>query len=413
MQSNLVLKMTKLIQDRLKRSIQTAEGLYYRLVLLVGETGSGKTDVLSNIARDLSTEVINVNLALSSELLGLTAKQRALHLPTLLGKIADNGQSFLVLDQLEILFDKALKQDPLRLLQGISRNRSVIASWNGRATNGKISFAEAGHPEFRSYDSVDALIVSIDEISLSNSANSNSEMGPVMKYGDLIQFEPIETVIQLRDANQADEARQLVKTYVISNEMAEKLTGQVARDVNKVSTEAVIPQLQFDKPVDNKGLLVVGNYGTGKSHLMSVISSLAADASLLEEVNHPGVKDAAAQIAGRFKVVRTEIGATTMSLRDILIAELEEYLEKLGVAYVFPSVEKISSHKRAFEDMMEKFGQVYPELGLLLVVDELLDYLRTRKDQELLLDLNFLREVGEVCKDLRFRFIAGVQRSNI
>ena len=47
----------------------------------------------------------------------------------------------------------------------------------------------------------------------------------------------------------------------------------------------------------------------------------------------------------------------------------------------------------------------------LLVVDELLDYLRTRRDQELILDLNFLREVGEMCKDLRFRFIAGVQEA--
>ena len=45
------------------------------------------------------------------------------------------------------------------------------------------------------------------------------------------------------------------------------------------------------------------------------------------------------------------------------------------------------------------------------MVDELLDYLRTRKDQELILDLNFLREVGEVCRDLRFRFIAGVQEA--
>lgn len=59
-------------------------------------------------------------------------------------------------------------------------------------------------------------------------------------------------------------------------------------------------------------------------------------------------------------------------------------------------------------------GQVlreYPDHGLLLVVDELLDYLRTRKDQELILDLNFLREVGESCRDLCFRFMAGVQEA--
>jgi hypothetical protein len=220
-----------------------------------------------------------------------------------------------------------------------------------------------------------------------------------MKYGELIQFDPIESVVQLRDADKSSAAHHLVNTYVISDEMAERLT------------QLVIPQMQFVQPVDNKGLLVVGNYGTGKSHLMSVVSSLAADASLLEGLKNDGVRDAAAQIAGRFKVIRTEIGATTMSLRDILVAELEEHLEKLGVEYVFPEAGAISSHKRAFEDMMAKFGEVFPEHGLLLVVDELLDYLRTRKDQELILDLNFLREVGEVCKDLRFRFMAGVQEA--
>src|SRR5438270_383686 len=88
-----------------------------------------------------------------------------------------------------------------------------------------------------------------------------------MKYGDLIQFDPIETVIQLRAADKMSEARQLVSTYVISEEMAEKLTT------------IVFPQLQFEKPADNKDILIVGNYGTGKSHLMSVISAIDEHAS--------------------------------------------------------------------------------------------------------------------------------------
>lgn len=220
-----------------------------------------------------------------------------------------------------------------------------------------------------------------------------------MKYNELIEFDPIETVVQLRDADESAAAMQLVKNYVISDEMADRLVN------------LIIPQLQFDAPMDNKGLLIVGNYGTGKSHLMSVISSLAEDKSLLAEVSDEAVADAAAQIAGKFKVIRMEIGATTMSLRDILVAQLEEGLEQMGVDYTFPDADTISSHKGALEDMMDAFGQVYPDQGLLLVVDELLDYLRTRKDQELILDLNFLREVGEVCKDLRFRIIAGVQEA--
>jgi hypothetical protein len=220
-----------------------------------------------------------------------------------------------------------------------------------------------------------------------------------MKYGDLIQFEPIESVVQLRDADEAAAARQLVETYAISSEMAEKLVN------------LVVPQLQLDQPMDYKGLLCVGNYGTGKSHLMSVISALAENSDLATHLNDKSVASAAGKISGRFKVVRTEIGSTTMSLRDILVAELEEHLAEMGVSYSFPPADKVSNNKRSFEEMMTAFQQEHPDHGLLLAVDELLDYLRTRKDQQLILDLNFLREIGEVCKDLRFRFIAGVQEA--
>ncbi len=154
--------MAEPIQDKIKRSLQAAEGLYYRLVLLVGETGSGKTGVLRDVADDLGAEVININLALSAELLELTAKQRSLRLPGILDKIADKAQSTVVLDNLEILFDKGLKQDPLRLLQGISRNRSVVASWNGTTARGKLMYAEPGHPEYWSYDLIDLTVVGMD-----------------------------------------------------------------------------------------------------------------------------------------------------------------------------------------------------------------------------------------------------------
>ena len=154
--------MAEPIQNKIKRSLQAAEGLYHRLVLLVGETGSGKTGVLRDVADDPGAEVININLELSAELLELSAKQRALRLPGILDKIVDKAGSTVVLDNLEILFDKDLKQDPLRLLQGISRNRSVVASWSGTTAGGRLMYAETGHPEYRSYDSADLLIVKME-----------------------------------------------------------------------------------------------------------------------------------------------------------------------------------------------------------------------------------------------------------
>lgn len=220
-----------------------------------------------------------------------------------------------------------------------------------------------------------------------------------MKYGELFQFDPIETVIQLREADATEEAKRLVKTYVISDRMGEQIV------------DVVLPQLRYDVPQDNKGLLIVGNYGTGKSHLMSVLSAVAEHTEIAKDLRSEEVARAASPLAGRFKVVRAEIGAVVMSLRNVICDELEEHLKSLKVPYRFPAASKVTNNKDPFVRMMAAFQEVYPEHGLLLVVDELLDFLRTRKEQELVLDLSFLREIGEVCARTRFRFMAGVQES--
>ena len=219
-----------------------------------------------------------------------------------------------------------------------------------------------------------------------------------MRYSDLIQFEPIESVIQLLDANRPDEAKKLVSTYVMSDDMAERIA------------KLMIPQLSFDEAVDHTGVLVVGNYGTGKSHLMSVLSLVAEDAAYAQLIQHPKVAEAAETIAGKFKVHRIEI-SSQMSLRDIITQQLELFLEKNGVSYTFPPADRVTNNKAAFEEMMAAFAEVHPNQGILLVVDEFLDYLRSRRDHDLVLDLSFLREIGEVTKHLRFRFVAGVQEA--
>ena len=220
-----------------------------------------------------------------------------------------------------------------------------------------------------------------------------------MRYRELVQFEPIETVIQLRDADQEAAARDLVQTYVISDRMADQLA------------HVVIPQLQFLRPRDNKGVLVVGNYGTGKSHLMAIVSAVAEHPALAPDLDHPDVRAAAESIAGRFRVLRTEVGSVTGSLRDILLRELEIALEAWGTPFSFPPADQVTNNKDIIIDAVANFQERYPDHGILLVVDELLDYLRTREERQLILDLGFLREVGEVAALTPFRFLAGLQET--
>ena len=126
---------------------------------------------------------------------------------------------------------------------------------------------------------------------------------------------------------------------------------------------------------------------------------------------NPQFRENAKVIAGRFEVLRIEIGATTMSLRTIITGEIEKDLARRGISYKFPNVSDVANNKDALNDMMAAFDEKYPNRGYLVVVDELLDYLKSRKDNELMQDINFMRELGEFIKNSRFRLISGVQEA--
>lgn len=151
--------MSEPIENKVTRSIKVAENLYYSLILIVGECGTGKTSIIQKLAKMNEAAHININLSLSKELLELTKKQRQLKLSEILAQIINGNSKKVFLDNLEILFDVELKQDPLRLLQGLARNLTIVASWNGTVEKGKLTYANPGHSEYKSYDLTDTLVV--------------------------------------------------------------------------------------------------------------------------------------------------------------------------------------------------------------------------------------------------------------
>jgi len=140
--------------------VPAAAGIYHRLILVVGPPRTGKTTALRDLAEDRSWPLVNVNLSLSERLLELTSRQRALNVQRLLDQIAKEHESeVLILDNTEVLFSPDLQQDPLRLLQGLARNRTVIAAWAGEREGENLTYANPAHPEFKRYQKPDAVIV--------------------------------------------------------------------------------------------------------------------------------------------------------------------------------------------------------------------------------------------------------------
>ena len=153
--------MAEPLADQIMRKVAHAAALYYRLMLVVAPAGAGKTTALQDVRDRTGAPLVNVNLELSRRMLELTERQRALQLPRLLREIVSNdGDEVILLDNIEVIFNVALKQDPLRLLQGLSRNKTVVAAWNGTIVEDSLIYAASGHPEYRRYPMRDFLVAS-------------------------------------------------------------------------------------------------------------------------------------------------------------------------------------------------------------------------------------------------------------
>jgi Cdc6-like AAA superfamily ATPase len=158
--------MEESIRQAIKEAIYHAPAMYSRLVLLVGPSGSGKTHVLREISAEYGKKINNVNLEMSKALLEIPVQRHQSRASRIFNDMVRNFQedetsenAIILLDNLEILFDKDLKLDPFPLLQGIARNSTVLASWNGTFADKRLTFAISGHPEYRFYDKIDAQII--------------------------------------------------------------------------------------------------------------------------------------------------------------------------------------------------------------------------------------------------------------
>ncbi|HSO82493.1 BREX-3 system P-loop-containing protein BrxF [Thiocapsa sp.] len=146
----------------IERQVKQAPQLYHRLILVVGHHRTGKTTALRDLATKHGWPIVNLNLALAERLLDLTARQRTLRVARMLDDIlAEQVGDVVLLDNIEMLFHPDLQQDPLRLLQSLSRNRTLVATWRGDYDGRSLIYASPDHPEYRRFDDPQARIISM------------------------------------------------------------------------------------------------------------------------------------------------------------------------------------------------------------------------------------------------------------
>lgn len=139
--------------DRLEQLAGDVAALHNKLILILGASGAGKSALIADLARRHDAHVLDVGRELGRRLAACAAKQRSLTATTLLRELADEhaAHDILLVDNIELLFDRTLRLDPLDLLKHLARSRRVVAVWPGELRDGRLTYAVMGHPEHQDY----------------------------------------------------------------------------------------------------------------------------------------------------------------------------------------------------------------------------------------------------------------------
>lgn len=150
------MSSSPLIQE-LDRLVDEVGALQTKLVLLFDGRHSSKTALLRDLSNTKGVKPFNVGTELGSRLAGIPQRQRHLQATSILRELVDHHApgDLLLLDNIELLFDRSLQLDPLELLKRHAHAKRVVAVWPGElqgdTRTGRLTYADMGHPEHRDY----------------------------------------------------------------------------------------------------------------------------------------------------------------------------------------------------------------------------------------------------------------------
>ena len=154
-----------LVSPILADAVTEAGTSYYRLVLLVGPHGSGKTRVLRAASAENGWPVIQLGADIARSLVELPPARRSFAASEAVATLV-TGQTAktVAVDNVEILFDPSLRLQPLDLLKQLSRSTTLIVAWPGTSDGTVLTYAEPGRPEYSTLDTTGVTVLPVEPI---------------------------------------------------------------------------------------------------------------------------------------------------------------------------------------------------------------------------------------------------------
>jgi len=300
----------------------------------------------------------------------------------------------LILTNASILYHEMfVKISPVGAFKYNSRNKNCVLFMEDEEQLGKrVYYGEMGKDDYYDQEINDIIIADINDIDedFVRPAKKREIVTDKAKLqpdaiGHLFDFQLIKDVVDIdADLDASDKRVELVASYVISD----SLENQIIEFFNN---------LEHPK---HKANTVIGNYGSGKSHLIGFLISLVEDPGLAASLNNDRIKHAVEKLSRKFFSVQFELQAGQVSLKQWFYGKIRQQLkEKYEIDIRVFNPQNDFDDKENIKEILADIKKKDPSIGLLVVIDEISDFLSSKQQQDMKADLQFLRVIGQVCQD--------------
>ncbi len=307
----------------------------------------------------------------------------------------------LILTNASILYhDSFRKISPIGAFKYNSRSKQcIIFLEDEQLVSNRLYYGNVGGEDYKDQDIYDIVYTKLEDIKeeytpLHNKRKPIDENAQLSSnaIGRLFNYTKIKDVVDIdSDLEKTDLQKELISSYIIS----EHLERQI---------------VDFFENLDNpqhKATKIVGNYGSGKSHLIAFLITAIAKPDYINLIQNRAVRNAANQMSRNYNIVQFELMSGDADLSIWFYQQIKKQLKRKYNIEI--QLSEDIDHKDKIKDILSQVKTVEPTAALMVVMDEVSDFLQQKEMHLIRRDLQFLRVVAQLCQSEDLMVVTSMQ----
>lgn len=139
--------MQEIVNNRINDYLLSTLSIGSGLVLIIGKSGIGKSELLKKVSKQHKVRIISLN----GKLAEIRLLDRATSIQEILEFFIKDEVEPIIFDNVELLFNPNLKINPISLFQSLAHTHKLIIAIPGLLKNQQLVYARPNNLEYKTY----------------------------------------------------------------------------------------------------------------------------------------------------------------------------------------------------------------------------------------------------------------------